>query len=94
MVFEILVDRCTFKRCTFRGSLQPITVTEWLEDSGTKKSSPVSGGIGQDFYLASQTSINQPPDCGYCGIHYVSIVSLEDGNNITVVARQERLPHG
>lgn len=68
---------------------QPITVTEWLENSRNQEIITGKGrnGIGQDFYLASQTSIQSTSGpCGYCGIHYVSIVSLEDGNSITVAA--------
>ena len=85
-----------YKDALFVEATQPITVTERIRHQYNQEIVTGKGtnGIGQDFYLASQTLIQTTVSesyTNYYGLHYVSVVALEDSTDVRIKARSGNL---
>lgn len=85
-----------FKDALFVEASQPVTVTQRVRHQYNQEIITGKGnnGIGQDFYLASQTLIHSTVTgnfTSYYGLHYVSVVALEDSTNVRIKARAGNL---
>ena len=70
----------------------PVTVTQRIKHQYNQEIITGKGrnGIGRDFYIASQTEIETTVTGNYTnfhGLHYVSIVALEDSTDVRIKAR-------
>ncbi|MGB0182988.1 MAG: gliding motility-associated C-terminal domain-containing protein [Schleiferiaceae bacterium] len=85
-----------YKDALFVEATQPVTVTERIRHQYNQEIITGKGtnGIGQDFYLASQTLIQTTVTgsyTNYYGLHYVSVVALEDSTDVRIKARSGNL---
>ena len=81
-----------FKDALFVEATQPVTVTQRIRHQYNQEMITGKGtnGIGLDFYVASQTLVSTTVtggSTGYFGMHYVSIVALEDSTDIIIKAK-------
>lgn len=81
-----------YKDALFVEATQPVTVTQRVKHQYNQEIITAKGtnGIGTEFYIASQTLIETTvtgPSSSYEGMHYVSIVALEDSTSVRIKAR-------
>ena len=79
------------KDALFVEASQPVTVTQRVRQQFNQEIVTGKGmnGIGKEFYIASQTEIESTVTgnfTNYHGLHYVSIVALEDSTEILIKA--------
>lgn len=84
------------KDALFVESSQPVTVTQRIRHQYNQEIITAKGrnAIGTEFYLASQTKIEQTVTgsfSSYHGMHYVSLVALEDSTDVRIKARPGNL---
>jgi len=85
-----------YKDALFVEASQPVTVTQRVRHQNNQEIITGKGtnGIGDEFYLASQTLILSTVTgnySNYYGLHYVSIVALEDSTDVRIKARSGNL---
>ena len=81
-----------FKDALFVEATQPVTVTQRIRHQFNQEIITGKGtnGIGTDFYIASQTLVSSTVTgnyTGFFGMHYVSMVALEDSTDIIIKAK-------
>lgn len=85
------VNQKRTKDALFVEASQPVTVTQRVRQQFNQEIITGKGmnGIGKEFYVASQTEIHSTVTgnfTNYHGLHYVSIVALEDNTEIHIKA--------
>lgn len=84
------------KDALFVEATQPVTVTQRIKHQYNQEIITGKGrnALGTDFYVASQTLIERTdvgPNTNYMGMHYISVVALEDSTQIRFKARTGNL---